>query len=86
MTKKFNFGLALHLQGSLERIKQGNEIYHPKLNFIRVQYADEFMIAMEAAKKLDDKFNVQVPLDEIGYLTMFLAAKPYELMRRKMKR
>ncbi|MFR9242003.1 MAG: sigma 54-interacting transcriptional regulator [Clostridium baratii] len=81
--EKVYFGLALHLQGSLERIKQGNEIYHPKLNFIRVQYADEFMIAMEAAKKLDDKFNVQVPLDEIGYLTMFLAAKPYELDEKK---
>lgn len=82
--EKVYFGLALHLQGSLERIKQGNKIYHPKLNFIRVQYADEFLIAMEVAKKIDDKFGIQVPLDEIGYLTMFIAAKPYEIDEKKL--
>ena len=81
--EKVYFGLALHLQGSLERIKQGNKIYHPKLNFIRVQYADEFLVAMEAAKKIDSRFGIQVPLDEIGYLTMFIAARPYEIDEKK---
>ncbi|WP_024613995.1 sigma-54-dependent transcriptional regulator [Clostridium sp. Ade.TY] len=81
--EKVYFGLALHLQGSLERIRQGNKIYHPKLNFVRVQYADEFMVAMESAKKIDERFNVEVPLDEIGYLTMFLAARPYEIDEKK---
>ena len=76
--EKVYFGLALHLQGSLERITQGNKIYHPKLNFIRIEYADEFLLAMEAAKRIDSKFGIHVPLDEIGYLTMFIAAKPYE--------
>ncbi|MGG7176975.1 sigma 54-interacting transcriptional regulator [Clostridium paraputrificum] len=81
--EKVYFGLALHLQGSLERIKQGNKIYHPKLNFIRVQYADEFLVAMEATKKIDSTFGIQVPLDEIGYLTMFIAARPYEIDEKK---
>ena len=81
--EKVYFGLALHLQGSLERLGQGNTIYHPKLNFIRIQYADEFVIAMEAAKKIDSKFGIQVPLDEIGYLTMFIASKPYEIDEKK---
>lgn len=81
--EKVYFGLALHLQGSIERIKQGNKIYHPKLNFIRVQYADEFLVAMEVTKLIDSKFNIQVPLDEIGYLTMFLAATPYEYDTKK---
>lgn len=77
--EKVYFGLAFHLQGSIERILQGNKIYHPKLNFIRAQYADEFLVAMEVAKLIDSKFNIQVPLDEIGYLTMFLASSPYDL-------
>ncbi|MDQ0148857.1 sigma 54-interacting transcriptional regulator [Eubacterium multiforme] len=81
--EKVYFGLALHLQGSIERIRQGNKIYHPKLNRVRVQYSDEFMIAMEAAKKLDNKFKIQVPLDEIGYLTMFIAAKPYDFNEKE---
>ena len=82
--EKVYFGLALHLQGSLERINQGNKIYHPKLNFIRAQYADEFLVAMEAAKIIDENFGIQIPLDEIGYLTMFIAAKPYEKDEKKL--
>lgn len=82
--EKVYFGLALHLQESLERINDGNKIYHPKLNFIRSQYADEFLVAMEAAKIIDDNFGMQIPLDEIGYLTMFIAAKPYETYEKKL--
>lgn len=76
--EKVFFGLALHLQGSIERIKQGNRIYHPNLNDIRTQYPDEFFMAMESAKILDEEFNIKTPLDEIGYLTMFLSSKPYD--------
>ncbi|MBL4932730.1 sigma-54-dependent transcriptional regulator [Clostridium paridis] len=81
--EKVYFGLALHLQGSIERVKQGKKIYHPKLNLIRAQYGNEFLVAMEVAKFIDDAFDIQIPLDEIGYLTMFLAAKPYEVDIKK---
>ena len=76
--EKVYFGLALHLQQSIERIRQGRSIYHPKLNFIRSQYENEFMVAIEIAKIIDNSFNIETPLDEIGYLTMFLASNQYE--------
>lgn len=76
--EKIYFGLALHLQQSIERIRQGHSIYHPKLNFIRLQYGNEFMVAIEIAKIIDNRFNIETPLDEIGYLTMFLASNQYE--------
>ena len=72
--EKVYFGLALHLQGSIERIINGNEIYHPKLNKVRKEYSKEFMVAMEIAKLIEDKFDISISLDEIGYITMFLAA------------
>jgi transcriptional regulatory protein LevR/transcriptional regulator with AAA-type ATPase domain len=71
--EKVYFGLALHLQGSIERIINGNEIYHPKLNKVRKEYRKEFMVAMEIAKLIEDKFEIAISLDEIGYITMFLA-------------
>lgn len=77
--EKIFFGLTLHLHASIERIRDGKRIYHPKLNLIRVQYEDEFMVAMEVAKLVDQDFNIQVPLDEIGYLTMFLATDGIQL-------
>lgn len=70
---KVYYGLALHLQGSLERIINGNKIYHPKLNSIRADYNKEFIVAMDSVKLIEDEFGVQVSLDEIGYITMFLA-------------
>lgn len=80
------FGLALHLQGVLERIRRGTKIYHPKLNFIKTQYAEEFYIAMEGAKIIEDTFDLNIPLDEIGYLTMFIATKSNENSYRDIDR
>lgn len=77
--EKLFFGLALHLHSSIERIRSGGKIYHPKLNVIRVNYGDEFLVAMEVAKSIDERFNIEITLDEIGYLTMFLASSPYEM-------
>ncbi|EHI97786.1 transcriptional regulator, TrmB [Clostridium sp. DL-VIII] len=71
--QKVFFGLSLHLQGSIKRIVSGKKIYHPKLNVVRVQYRDEFIVAMEIVKIIEKEFNLDVPLDEIGYITMFLS-------------
>lgn len=81
--EKVYIGLAIHLQGSIERIKNGNKIYNPKLNFIRIHYSEEFLVAMELAKIIDSKFNIEIPLDEIGYLAMFLASDLYEAEIKK---
>lgn len=81
--EKIYFGLALHLQGSIERIKNHQSIYHPKLNVIRVNYPDEFVVAMEIAKRIDQTFEIETPLDEIGYLAMFLASNPYTMEGEK---
>ncbi|MGL5635164.1 MAG: sigma 54-interacting transcriptional regulator [Sarcina sp.] len=80
--EKVYFGLALHLQGSIERIINGNEIYHPKLNKVRKEYSKEFMVSMEIAKMIEDKFDISISLDEIGYITMFLAADTDKLEKK----
>jgi transcriptional regulatory protein LevR/transcriptional regulator with AAA-type ATPase domain len=83
LQRQFNenlyFALALHLNGSIRRIKNGSKIYNPKLNSIRINYSQEFFTAMEIAKIIDDRFNIMTPLDEIGYITMFLLPTSYEL-------
>ena len=84
--EKVYLGLALHLQGSIERIKKGIEIYHPKLNLIKTEYSEEFYLAIEAAKIVDKVFNIKVPLDEIGYLTMFIETKPNEENKKKTEK
>jgi transcriptional regulatory protein LevR/transcriptional regulator with AAA-type ATPase domain len=76
--ERIHFGLLLHINSFIERARKGISIYHPKLNSIRVEYPDEFLAAMEAAKLMDNRLGIHTPLDEIGYLTMFLASNPLE--------
>ncbi len=75
--EKIYSGLALHLERSIERIRKGEKIYNPKLNFIRVNYEDEFLFATKIAKLIDNKFSVETPIDEIGYLAMFFSASSF---------
>ena len=72
--EKVYYGLSLHLNKSIDRIRQGNYIYHPQLDKIRKRYADEFLVAIQTAKMIDQVFNIETPFDEIGYITMFLAS------------
>lgn len=77
--EKVYLGLALHLHSSIDRIRSGKKIYHPKLNDIRVNHQDAFLLAMELARVVDAAFEVETPLDEIGYLAMFFATDPFDV-------
>ncbi|MGM0380007.1 MAG: sigma 54-interacting transcriptional regulator [Bacillota bacterium] len=81
-SEKIYFGLALHLNSSIERIKKGKQIYCPNLNNIRIDYEKEFFLAMELAKIIDNTFKIQLPLDEIGYITLFLASDPLKDVKK----
>ncbi|WMM25439.1 sigma 54-interacting transcriptional regulator [Tissierella sp. MB52-C2] len=82
--EKIYFGLALHLERSIERIKKGDKIYNPKLNFIRINYEDEFLFAMKIAKLIDNRFNIEIPVDEIGYLSMFFTKELSQMEKEKI--
>ena len=71
-------GLALHLESSIERIKKGDKIINPKLDSIRSQYQEEFILATKIANIIDKKLYIKVPIDEIGYITMFFT-KAFEI-------
>lgn len=82
--EKIYFGLALHLERSIERIKKGDKIYNPKLNFIRINYEDEFLFAMKIAKLIDNRFSIEIPVDEIGYLSMFFTKESSQVQKEKI--
>lgn len=71
--EKIYSGLALHLERSIERVRKGEKIYNPRLNFIRINHEEEFLFATKIAKLIDKKFSIETPIDEIGYLAMFFS-------------
>ncbi|MDN6625735.1 MAG: sigma 54-interacting transcriptional regulator [Pisciglobus halotolerans] len=66
------FAFALHLQSTLERLKEGRQVVHPDLNGVRKQYSKEFQTAVELSSMIEKAYEVDFPLDEIGFITMFL--------------
>lgn len=71
--EKARFTFALHLQGTLERIKDNRIIVHPNLNDVRINYREEFQVALDLSAIIEAEFNIEIPFDEIGFITMFLS-------------
>lgn len=72
LDKQIYYGLAVHISNSIDRIKRNKKIENPKLNKIRKEYSKEFNIALEALKIIEEAIDRDVPIDEAGFLTMFL--------------
>lgn len=71
--EKARFTFALHLQGTLERIREERSIIHPNLNEIRINYKKEFQVAIDLSAIIEEEYNIEIPFDEIGFITMFLS-------------
>ncbi|MFW2491220.1 sigma 54-interacting transcriptional regulator [Clostridium chromiireducens] len=72
LDKQIRYGLAVHISNSIDRIKRNKKIENPKLNKIRKEYNREFNIALEALKIVEEAIDREIPIDEAGFITMFL--------------
>ncbi|MFV0557548.1 MAG: sigma 54-interacting transcriptional regulator [Enterococcus sp.] len=71
--EKARFAFALHLQSTIERVKEGHRIVHPDLNTVRKNLKSEFQVALDLSSIIEDKWNIEIPFDEIGFISMFLS-------------
>ncbi|MBC1501267.1 sigma 54-interacting transcriptional regulator [Listeria weihenstephanensis] len=76
--EKMRFAFALHLQSTIERIREQKHIVHPDLNNIRKKYSKEFQAAIDISALLEQALGIEIPFDEIGFLTMFLTEEVVE--------
>ncbi|MGY3778422.1 sigma 54-interacting transcriptional regulator [Isobaculum melis] len=80
---KARFAFALHLQSMIERVKEHRNIVHPDLNDVRKRYSKEFQVAIELSGIIEEEFNIELPFDEIGFITMFLTIELGETPNQK---
>jgi transcriptional regulator with AAA-type ATPase domain/transcriptional regulatory protein LevR len=64
-------GLAVHIANSIERIKQNKKIVNPQLNKLRTEYSAEFATAVDCLKIISRVLDIDLPIDEAGFLVMF---------------
>ncbi|BCZ48961.1 transcriptional regulator [Clostridium gelidum] len=82
LDKKIYYGLAVHISNSIDRMRRNRKIINPKLNSIREEYEKEFNVALDALKIIDIKLDIDMPIDEAGFITMFLSYN-YENIKNK---
>lgn len=75
---KARFAFALHLQSTMERLKDGHTIVHPDLNNVRKNLKREFQVALDLSTILEEECQVEIPFDEIGFISMFLSIQVCE--------
>jgi transcriptional regulatory protein LevR len=70
-SQKVYLGMAIHIEASIERIKKNKKIINPQLHKIRIDHNVEFNVALECLKMIEKNMDINMPIDEAGFLTMF---------------
>lgn len=66
------YPLAVHLNSTYERIRNGKEIINPKIEIIKKKYDIEFNVARKMCQIVKERLDIDIPEDEIGFITMYL--------------
>lgn len=62
--------LTDHLDGALERAKSGINVTNPLTSAIMSFYPNEYAIALEAVRIVKEECGVELPKDEVAFITM----------------
>ncbi len=65
-------GLVVHISLALQRIKNGENITMDKEFLKELSITEEFKLAKEIVKGMETDFNMDIPVDEVGYITMHI--------------
>ena len=72
LNEKVHISLIDHIAFTLKRLEKGEDIKNPFLVEIETLYPREFELAQKAAIMIQDKTKIQIPDDEIGFITLHI--------------
>lgn len=72
LKENFYYCIAVHLNSTVDRLKQGKIIKNSQLDYIKNEYYNEYRVAKILTKEINKSLNVNLPDDEIGFLAMYL--------------
>lgn len=72
--KQLLLGLVLHLRPSINRLKYGMSLRNPLLNQIKENYPKVFRAAWISTIIFENRLNLNIPEEEIGYIALHLGA------------
>ncbi|MFW5794883.1 MAG: BglG family transcription antiterminator [Bacillota bacterium] len=66
------YGMVVHIGLAIKRIKLGKDISMPLEELELVKNTDQFKAASKMVTKIENHFEIKVPKDEIGYITVHM--------------
>lgn len=69
---KIIYGLALHMETLIERIRQGNITIYPDIIKLSNKYPEEYAVAKKIKSRIEKVLNIQIPNDETAFIAVFL--------------
>lgn len=84
-SSKVFYGLCLHLSSSIERIKKNKPIINHNLTEIIEKFPDEYAVALHFSGVMEKEENIHIPVDEVGFMAMFLTVDKMEEERQGIK-
>jgi len=72
LNQHIRIGLADHIAFSIKRIKDGIEVTNPFLAETRTLYSKEYNLAEKAVKMISDRFELEIPDSEVGFITLHI--------------
>ena len=78
MDSSIFYCLAIHLNATFNRIKQGREIINPNLDEIKRKYSSEYAVALEMVEHIKKYYGTHLPEDEVGFIALYLRGNKQE--------
>lgn len=72
LNESIHIGLIDHLSFAAKRLKNNEEIKNPFIVEIETLYQEEFLLAKEIAKRLEEYLDINIPDGEIGFITLHI--------------
>ena len=72
LNEHIHIGLADHIAFSLKRIKDGMDLTNPFLAETKTLYTEEYKLAQKAVEMIEERFEVDIPDSEAGFITLHI--------------
>ena len=84
LKENFYYCIAVHLNSTFERLKQGKIIKNSQLDYIKNEYYNEYRVAKILTSEINNSLDIELPDDEVGFIAMYL--KTFSTMNQKISR
>lgn len=72
------YGLCLHLHTTIHMSTHKQQFRSQQIKDIIEKYPQEYSLSIDFVSQLEDEYNIQLPIDEVIFITLFLSERFYE--------